>query len=143
MERESLARLKRDRRSAVVVLCTIAAGLLSVVVWILFLSDDAVSLTRSKAVYWALMAPFAYWAVELAAYSRWPLRWFRTAQATAPIVCGAGWIAAAIIGSPATAVSAALFGACVLATVVGAFAYHGSLLQNLRGTLIEARRSSA
>jgi hypothetical protein len=128
-----LARLKRDRRSAVVVLCTIMAALFSVVVWILFLSDDTVALTHGNAVYWALMAPFAYWAVQLAAYSPWPLRWFRTAQAAAPIVCCAGLIAAGMIHSPGTAVSAVLCAACALATAVGAFAYHGSLLQSLRG----------
>jgi hypothetical protein len=129
-EGEAFGRLKRDRRCAIVVLCAIAAMLCAVVIWLMLLSDDTVIVTRGRPIYWALMAPFAYWAVQLAAYERWAVRWLRTAQVLAPVIGGLGVGAAAWTGSSASLTCAALFAVSLLMTFGGAFAYRGSMLDD-------------
>jgi hypothetical protein len=132
IETEQRARLKRDRRCAVVVLGAIAAMLTAVVIWLLVLSDASPAETRGRPVYWVTMVPLAYWAIQLAAYTPWTLRWLRVARTAAPILAALGVGAAVWTGSPVLTVTAVLFGVCLAATCTGALALRGSLLDGSR-----------
>jgi hypothetical protein len=124
--------LKRDRRCAVVVLAAIAAMLAAAVIWLLLLSDAAPAETRGRPVYWLIMLPLAFWAVQLASYTPWTLRWLRAAQMAAPVLAALGCGAAIWIASPALIAAGVLFGVCLAATVIGTVARRGSLLDSRR-----------
>jgi hypothetical protein len=126
VETKQHARLKRDRRSAVVILSAIAAMLTAVVIWLLLLSDKSPAGTRGQPVYWMLMVPLAFWAIQLASYTPWTLRRLRVAQTAAPILAGLGVGAAAWTGSPALTVTAVGLGVCLAATFTGVLALRGT-----------------
>jgi hypothetical protein len=130
IETEQHARLKRDRRSAVVILSAIAAMLIAVVTWLLLLSHVSAAERHREPVYWVLMLPLAFWAVQLAYYTPWTLRWLRVAQTAAPISTGLGVGWAAWTGAPGQTSIAVLLGICLAATFIGVFALRGSLLDH-------------
>ena len=111
------------------VLSTIVAVLLTIVNWLLLVSADSVTVTRTKPIYWALLLPFAYWAVQLAAYVPWALRWLGAVRLSAPVVCCLCVVANAWTGAPTMTGSVVLFGLCLGATLSGHYALRGSLLE--------------
>ncbi len=76
-------RLRRDKRSAVVVLAVIVAGLAALLAVLGICVHPTRTADRSSPLYWALMLPFAWWAASLANYTKWAVRSLRPAAVAA------------------------------------------------------------
>jgi hypothetical protein len=122
-------RLKRDRRSAVVVLSAIAAVLVAIVAWFLIaFTNDTVADTRAAPAYWIVMLPFAYWAVQLASYADRPIQWLRPTLYGAPAVAGAALGVAIWNDLSVVKDCAALSAICLVATATGICFFRGSMI---------------
>jgi cytochrome bd-type quinol oxidase subunit 2 len=119
--------LRKDKRSAVVVLATIAAGMASVLALLGILLNASRAADRANPIYWVLLLPFAWWAASLANYAAWAVKTLRPANAAATLIS----FLCAVFAAHSTP-DPTLWLVASAITVIGAFAatllFPGSLL---------------
>ena len=124
---EAWQKLRRDKRSALVVLLVIAAGIAATLALIGVLLGSSRATDRSNPIYWALLLPFAWWAASLANYTGWAVSTLRPAAIVASLVALLSlglaanqglaltpWIVAALIAIPSAGIGALLFPTTIL-----------------------------
>lgn len=121
--------LRRDKRSALVVLVVIVGGLASLLAVLGVLLHAARAADRSSPLYWALMLPFAWWAASLANYAPWAVRVLRPA---AVLTIVASLLALMVAAGQTTALVPWIVAAAVAVScgTAGVFLFPGSLLSN-------------
>ena len=125
-------RLRKDKRSAFVVLLIIAAGIAAILAFIGVLLGPSRAGDRANPLYWALLLPFAWWAAALANYTAWAVKILRSAAAIAAlsvllslgIAANRGlnltpWLLATLVAIPCAAIGAILFPKTLLSRTRG------------------------
>ena len=127
---EHWQKLRKDKRSALVVMLVIVAALAAILAAIGILLGSSRNTDRSNPLYWALILPFAWWAASLANYTPWAVNTLRTAAVVATLIALASlaaaaatqphvtpWVVAAVIAAPCATVGAYLYPRTLLAKI--------------------------
>ena len=94
--------LRKDKRSALIVLPIITAGVAAILGLIGVLLGPSRSGDRANPMYWALLLPFAWWAESLANYTPWATRHLRSASVVAVVTAIVSLAAASRSGADQT-----------------------------------------
>ncbi len=127
---EHWQKLRKDKRSALVVMLVIVAALVAILAAIGILLGSSRNTDRSNPLYWALILPFAWWAASLANYTPWAVNTLRIAAVVATLIALASlaaaaatqphvtpWVFAAVIAAPCATVGACLYPRTLLAKI--------------------------